>query len=79
MSAKINLAKELLVLATDELHQSDIPVTLETQHAVLTEWQETYEEVPPRNRAERLMYDAIEKSLEFLAQRIRQNHTHVTR
>lgn len=70
MSIRKTLAKEFLTLAVDELRAAGSETTLPAQHQLLTEWCEVYEDVPPRNAAERAVFDALVIARDFIVERI---------
>lgn len=70
MSVAERLVSEFLTLAVEELLNAGSEVNLPAQHHVLTEWCEVYEDVPPRNRAERAVRDALVMARDLTAQRI---------
>ncbi len=54
------LSAEFIKLATDEVIETgDLELNAESLHQVLTDWCEVYEDVPPRNRAETVVRDAL--------------------
>lgn len=53
------LVVEFKNLAVEDLLEAGTLVTPSAMHQTLTDWCDAYEDVPPRNRAERTVRDAL--------------------
>lgn len=70
MSVTESFVTEFLNLAVAELIELDADVTPANQYQIIKSWCEVYEEVPPRNRAEIAVYDALEAARERLSRHL---------
>lgn len=62
MSVREPLVNEFMNIAIEELTETGTPVTPENHHLVLQDWCNEYDEVPPCNRAEVAVRDALEEA-----------------
>lgn len=73
MNIRKSLANEFIMLSIEELQVNKIELSLRAQHQVLSDWCEDYEDVPPKNRAERVVQDALVIARDSVLEMIRES------
>ena len=74
MSVNQVLVTEFMNLALEELFESHIRPTRDAHYHILKEWCEVYDDVPPRNRAETTILDALIEARDQLHAHARKLH-----